>query len=64
MDGKAAGISPCALSTTPRRNVRESSLRSAGAEGEVADAGERGRRDTCERDEGEDAPACRAFKDV
>ena len=44
--------------------MRESSLRSAGAEGEVADAGERGRRDTRERDEGEDAPARRALNDM
>jgi hypothetical protein len=60
---KSAGISSFARSTTPRRKVRESSLRSAGAEGEVEDPRERGRRDACERNEREDAAALRAFKD-
>jgi hypothetical protein len=64
MGGKAAGISPCALSTTPRRNVRESSLRSAGAEAEVKDAGDRGRRDIRERDESEDTAARRTLNDA
>jgi hypothetical protein len=58
-----AGVSSRALSTTPRRKVRESSLRSAGAEGEVKDAGERRDRDTRERDEGEDAAARRMLND-
>jgi hypothetical protein len=49
---------------TPRRKVRESSLGSAGAEGEVEDASEPGRRDAREREEGEDAAARRAFKDT
>src|SRR6266568_1402675 len=62
--GKSAGISSWILSTTPRRKVRESSLRSAGAEREVDDAGERGRRDARERDESEDAPARRALNDT
>ena len=60
--GKSAGISSWILSTTPRRKVRESSLRSAGAERE--DVTERVRRDTGEGEEGEDAAVCRAFKDV
>src|SRR5438093_5462642 len=60
--GKSAGISSSALSTTPRRNVRESSLGSAGAEREGV--GERGGRDARERDKGEDAAGRRAFNDV
>jgi hypothetical protein len=39
-------------------------LGSAGAEREVDDARERGRRDARERDEGEDAPARRALNDT
>src|SRR5882672_7069302 len=49
---------------TPRRKVRGSSLGSAGAEDEVDDARERGRRDARESDEGEDAAARRAFNDA
>lgn len=44
--------------------MRESSLGSAGAEGEVDDAGERRRREARERDEGEDAAARRALNDT
>jgi hypothetical protein len=56
------GTSSSALSTTPRRNVCESSLGSADAEGE--DVSERARRDAREGDGGEDTAARRAFKDV
>ena len=58
------GKSAWTLSTTPRRKVRESSLRSAGGEGEVEDARERGRRDPRERNEGGDAAARRALNDM
>ena len=50
--------------TTPRRKLRGSSLGSAGTDGEIDDARERGRRDACERDEREDAVARRALKDM
>jgi len=59
---KSAGILSSALSTTPRRNVRESSRGSAGAEGE--DVGERARRDARAGGGGEDTAARRAFKDT
>ena len=57
-------VSAWTRSTTPRRKVRESSLRSAGAEGDVDDAGERGRRSPRESDEGTDAAARRALNDM
>jgi hypothetical protein len=62
--GKSSGIFSWTLSTTPRRKVRESSLRSAGAEGEVDDARERGPRDARERDEAEDTAARRVLNDI
>jgi hypothetical protein len=62
--GWSAPVRSCARSTTPRRNVRESSLGRAGAEREVDDAREGGRRNACERDEGEDAAARRALNDT
>jgi len=51
------------VSTTPRRNARGSSLRSARAKREVEDAGERRRADPGEDDEREDAAARRALND-
>jgi len=57
-------VPACTISTTPRRNVRWSSLGSAGAEDEVDRAGERGRRDARERDEGEAAASRRALNDT
>src|SRR2546428_8411166 len=57
-------MSSFTLSTTPRRKLRESSLGSTDAEGEVDDAGERRRRDARERDEREDAAARRTLSDT
>jgi len=54
----------CTRSTTPTRNDREVSLGSAGAEDEVDDTREDGRRDPRERDEGEAAAARRALNDT
>src|SRR4030081_952426 len=62
--GEAAPARSWTVSTTPRRKSREASLGSARAEGEVDDAGERGRRDARERDEAEDAAARRALNDT
>src|SRR5712691_2364852 len=58
------GTSSLTISTTPRRKLRESSIGSTSPEDEVDDAGERGRRDTGQRDEGEDAAARRTFNDT